>query len=262
MTAPLWTPAPERIARANMTRFMSFVRQHHDHNIENYNDLYAWSIGEPAGFWSAVWKFCEIRATRRGDSVLEDGDRMPGARWFTGSRLNFAANLLRFRDERTALVFIGEDGRRTTRSYRELHTEVARLARGLRRAGVGAGDRVAAYLPNIPETVAAMLATASIGAIWSSCSPDFGVEGVVERFGQIAPKVLFTADGYRYNGKTYESLGRVQQVRALLPGIECVVVVPFVTGGSRVSGDSLGHALCGIHRSGGRTGTAFRTAAI
>jgi acetoacetyl-CoA synthetase len=167
---------------------------------------------------------------RGWDTVLEEGERMPGARWFSGSRLNFAANLLRFRDDHTALVFVGEDGQRVTRSYRELCNEVARLARGLRTAGVGTGDRVAGFLPNIPETVAAMLATASIGAIWSSCSPDFGVEAVVDRFGQIAPKVLFTADGYRYNGKAHDSLGRMRDVRARLTGLDRVVVVPFLAG--------------------------------
>ncbi|MEA2094684.1 MAG: acetoacetate--CoA ligase [Pseudomonadota bacterium] len=230
MNELLWKPTPKQIERANMTRFQSYVRQAYDIPVKDYADLYRWSIREPAHFWAAVWRFCEVRAMRGWDTVLEEGERMPGARWFSGSRLNFAANLLRFRDDHTALVFVGEDGHRVTRSYRELCNEVARLTRGLRTAGVGTGDRVAGFLPNIPETVAAMLATASIGAIWSSCSPDFGVEAVVDRFGQIAPKVLFTTDGYRYNGKVYDTLGRMRDVRARLPGLDRVVVVPFLAG--------------------------------
>jgi acetoacetyl-CoA synthetase len=153
---------------------------------------------------------------------------MPGARWFPGARLNFAENLLRYRDERTAIIFKGE-GREIERlSYRELFDRVARLAGALQEAGVAAGNRVAGYMPNLPETVIAMLAAVSIGAVWSSCSPDFGIQGVLDRFSQIAPKVLFCADGYRYNGRSFDSLERVREVAATIPSIEHVIVVPYL----------------------------------
>ncbi len=229
MNEALWKPAPEGIARANMTRFLHQVQETERLRGEDYAALYDWSTREPESFWPAVWKFCDIRASRRWDRVLEHADRMPGARWFRGSRLNFAENLLRHRDDRTALVFLGEDGRRTTRSYRQLYSEVARLARGLGEAGVGPGDRVAAILPNIPEAVTGMLAAASLGAVWSSCSPDFGVQGVLDRFGQIAPKVLFAADAYRYNGRVHRSLSGIRQVLDRLTGLQRLVLVPFVS---------------------------------
>ncbi|MEN8107838.1 MAG: acetoacetate--CoA ligase [Pseudomonadota bacterium] len=228
MNTVMWRPSAMQIDLANITRFLRYVREVYDRNIENYDELYRWSIRESENFWPAVWDFCDLRAARRWQQVLEQGDRMPGARWFTDSRLNFAENLLRYRDAHSALVFVGEDGRRVTRSYQDLYNEVARLVRAFRQAGIGKGDRVAAYLPNIPEAVVGMLATASVGAVWSCCSPDFGEQGVLDRFGQIAPKILFTADGYSYNGKAHDSLGVIQAVLDRLTGVERLVIVPFL----------------------------------
>ena len=235
MNAVMWRPTAAQVERANLTRFRHYVRDVYDKQIDNYEGLYRWSVREPASFWSSVWDFCDVRAARRWQQVLEHGNRMPGARWFAGSRLNFAENLLRYRDAHSALVFVGEDGRRVTRSYQELYREVARLARALRQAGIGKGDRVAAYLPNIPEAVIGMLATASVGAVWSTCAPDFGQQGVLDRFGQIAPKILFTADGYFYNGKAHDSLGVIQAVLERLTGVERLVIVPFLAAAVDVS---------------------------
>ncbi len=211
-TAPLWSPSPQRIARSRMAAFQVFAADRAAREFDTYDALWQWSVSEPAAFWQAVWDFCGVMAETPATTVLTDGERMPGARWFGDARLNFAENLLRYRDERVALVFRGETGHREQLTYAELHQTVARLAAALKAAGVGPGDRVAGFLPNLPETVIAMLAAASLGAIWSSCSPDFGVQGVLDRFGQIEPKVLFTADGYFYGGKTLDSLERVGAV--------------------------------------------------
>jgi acetoacetyl-CoA synthetase len=233
-TRPIWMPSPERVARANLTRFM----REHAPQPADYPALYAWSVAHPEEFWPAVWRFTGIVADSRPgapwDAVLVGGDRMAppdpirGPRWFPGARLNFAENLLRWRDDRPALVFWNELGRQRVLSFAELAVEVAALAGALRDAGVGPTDRVAGFLPNLPETVIAMLASASIGAIWSSCSPDFGANGVLDRFGQIAPKVLFCADGYRYGGKQIDCLARVREVRERIPAIERVVVVEYL----------------------------------
>jgi acetoacetyl-CoA synthetase len=227
MSQPLWRPSAGRIASANLTAFMRHVREHYGAKLADYAEIYAWSIADPERFWHAVWAFCDVIAATRGDVVLADGDAMPGARWFPQARLNFAENLLRRRDNATAIVFWGEDRIKSRITYAELHAEVSRLAQALRAAGVSRGDRVAGYMPNIPGTVIAMLATTSIGAVWSSCSPDFGVQGVLDRFGQIAPRVLFSADGYFYNGKTIDVLPRLREIAAQLPSLEKIVVVPY-----------------------------------
>ena len=239
---PIWTPSPERIARANMTRFLAHVRQVQPAGAEQVWDvasLYEWSVACPDAFWPEVWRFCGVVAEERPgrapwDEVVVGLERMAppapalGPRWFTGARLNFAENLLRQEGGGDALIFWNEGGRRRRLSRRQLRREVAAAAAGLAAFGVGPGDRVAGFLPNLPETVIAMLAAASLGAIWSSCSPDFGVNGVVDRFGQIRPKVLICADGYRYAGKTIDSLARMREVCVRLPGIEGVVVVPYL----------------------------------
>ncbi len=195
--------------------------------MSSFQDLYRWSVEYPGQFWLSVWRFCRIKADTEPEIVVENFDKMPGARWFPGVRLNFAENLLRFSDDREAIVFWNERGPQRRLSYRDLHAGVAAFAAGLRAAGVGTGDRVAGYMPNMPETVVAMLATASIGALWSSCSPDFGLTGARDRFGQIRPKILVTADGYFYNGKTHDSLERVSRLRGEVSSIERVVVVPY-----------------------------------
>ena len=223
----LWRPSSARIADANLTRFISCVNARRGARLRDYPELYAWSLSEPEAFWSELARFADVRAEWGAGPVIENPGRMPGAQFFPDTRLNFAENLLRFDDGRDALVFRNERGMRRSLSYRELQREVARVAAGLRAAGVVAGDRVAGFLPNLPETAIAMLATASCGATWSSCSPDFGVHGVLDRFGQIAPKVLFTADGYFYAGKQIDSLQPMSEVLAKLASVERVVVIPY-----------------------------------
>ena len=242
MTKPIWEPGDERIERSNINRFIRFVReQTGNEDIRRYAPLYDFSIRQPAKFWKLVWEFCGIRATGDFDTVLVDGDKMPGATWFPNVRLNFAQNLLRFKDDRIALIARNEWGHKREFTYAQLHDEVGKLAHALKSAGVGMGDRVAGFLPNIPETVIAMLATASLGATWSSCSPDFGIDGVVDRFGQIAPKVLFTADKYSYGGKKFDCLEKIRGVLAKIPDVEKVVVIPY--SGDSVKTDGIANAV-------------------
>jgi acetoacetyl-CoA synthetase len=224
----LWRPSAQRIANANLTRFMQCVSARTSTPLADYDALYAWSLKEPAQFWSELARFADVRADFGSGPAIEHPGQMPGARFFPGARLNFAENLLKFADDRIALIFRNEKGARRALTGHELRAEVARVAAGLAAAGVVAGDRVAGYLPNLPEAAIAMLATASLGATWSSCSPDFGVHGVLDRFGQIAPKVLFTADGYFYSGKSLDSLAPIASVLAQLPAIERVVVIPYL----------------------------------
>ena len=222
-----------------MTRFIAHAAGGASPRVHDYSTLYAWSISQPEEFWSAVWEFCGIISASDSDgrswsSVLIGGNRMAppdparGPRWFDGARLNFAENLLRHRDDRLAIIAWNELGAQRRLTFAELHTEVARLGAALRAQGIEAGDRVAGFMPNIPETTIAMLAVASIGAIWSSCSPDFGVQGVFDRFGQIEPRVLFCADGYRYAGKEIDSLPIVAGIARRIASIERIVVVPYV----------------------------------
>ncbi len=227
MSQPLWRPFAERIAKSNLKRFTDHVAEKYGADGSSYASLHRWSVENREAFWGAVWEFTGVVAPRKGDVVLEDGDRMPGARWFPQARLNFAENLLRRRDDETALIFYGENMVKRSLSFAQLYQTVSRLSQALRAAGVGPGDRVAAYLPNMPETIMAMLAATSIGATFSSCSPDFGVRGVVDRFGQIEPKILFCADGYYYNGKRFEPLSRIPEITAQIPSIERVVVATF-----------------------------------
>ena len=238
----MWTPSAEQVASANVTRFIREVVRPLGGAAIHVHDsvsLHAWSIAEPEQFWPAVWRFTGVIADERvgsepWDRVLTGGGRMAppdpvdGPNWFPGARLNFAENLLRFQDERDALVLWTEQGAGRRLTYAELAREVASFAAFLRASGVVAGDRVAAFVPNVPEAVVAMLASASIGAIWSSCSPDFGVAGVVDRFGQIAPRVLIAADGYRYGGRTIESVERVREFSRSLPSVERIVLVPHL----------------------------------
>ncbi len=236
MTAPLWQPSKERINATNILRYIRFIESEYGVTFENYQQLHRWSVEQCEDFWASIWAFTGVVASQPWQAVLTDGDKFPGARWFSGARLNFAENLLRRRDEKVALVSRLENGERREITYAELYNAVARLAEALRAAGVEQGDRVAAFMPNVPETVIAMLATASIGAIWSSCSPDFGINGVMDRFGQIQPKVLFACDGYYYNGKTIDCLPRVAEISSNIPTIRQVVVVPVVR---RTAGEEL-----------------------
>ena len=240
---PLWQPDPERIEEANLTRFARQAVRDWKLGFNNYPAFYRWTIDHPEQFWESLWKFAAIRASVKGSRVLVNGDRMPGAQWYPDARMNFAENLLRRRDASTAIVFWGEDRVKRAVTHRELYEQVSRMARALRELGVKPGDRVAAYLPNMPEAVAAMLAAASVGATFSTCSPDFGVQGVLDRFGQIAPSVLFAADGYYYNGKEIDSLEKVREVAARLSSLKRVVIVPYLGGRSDVSAIANGQRL-------------------
>jgi acetoacetyl-CoA synthetase len=224
---PIWKPPDERMSNANMTRFIAFVNEQEGKRFTTYEELYRWSIENIPAFWTAVWDFCEVKASKRFETVVDDLDKMPGARWFTGAELNFAENLLRYRDDRTALISKGEAQATRRMSYNELYTAVARLAHALRDAGVRRGDRVVGFMPNIIETVVAMLATTSIGAVWSSCSPDFGTRGVLDRFRQIEPRVMFTVDGYYFRGKQFDCLERATSILSELPSVERMIVVPY-----------------------------------
>ena len=218
---PLWQPNPNTVGDTRMAMFMQAMGH------GRYADLWQWSIDQPEVFWSKLWDFCGAVGDK-GQTVLRDGDRMPGARWFPEARLNYAENLLKNRDEGEALVFWGEDKVKRRLSRAALYAEVARFQRFLVDAGVGEGDRVAGYLPNLPETLIAMLAATSLGAIWSSASPDFGVQGVLDRFGQIEPKVLVCVDGYWYNGKPVDCLEKNAEVVARMPSLLRTVVVPYL----------------------------------
>jgi acetoacetyl-CoA synthetase len=239
----LWTPDAERVKRANLTAFIEHIQRQKpagSEEVVDFDSLYSWSVERPDAFWPMIWHFCGVVADERPgqapwDEVVIGLDRMAppdpklGPRWFPGVRLNFAENLLRYADDHPAIVFWNERGRQRELSYAELGRQVARVAGALERHGIRPGDRVAGFLPNLPETIVAMLATTSLGAIWSSCSPDFGATGVLDRFGQIRPRVLFCADGYRYAGKVIDSLERIREVRERIADIARVVVVPYVS---------------------------------
>ncbi|MGB7292814.1 MAG: acetoacetate--CoA ligase [Thermodesulfobacteriota bacterium] len=227
MKEPLWSPSEERIKNANMTNFIDFVNRKYGKQLNSYNELYHWSIDKIPDFWESIWEFCEVKASSGYEYVVDDLSKMLGAKWFVGARLNFAENLLRYRDDHIALIFRGEDKKEEKMTYAELHKGVARLAKSLRDVGVNKGDVIAGFMPNMVETVIAMLAAASVGATWSSCSPDFGIKGVLDRFGQVEPKILFTSDGYFFKGKKFDSLDRIAGILDRLPSIEKVIVVPY-----------------------------------
>ncbi len=230
MIEPLWRPSPARVAQANLTEFAAHITRGHGVVLPDYGALYAWSIADRESFWRELWDYAAVIG-ERGARTLQDGERMPGARWFPDARLNYAENLLcrRARDDAgDALVFWGEDRVKRRMSHAELYANVARAVRALRAAGVAKGDRVAGYLPNMPEAIIATLATSALGAIWSSASPDFGVQGVLDRFGQIEPKVLFTVDGYWYNGKPQPIMDKVARIAERLTSLRQVVVTPYL----------------------------------
>ncbi|MEE4175289.1 MAG: acetoacetate--CoA ligase [Xanthomonadales bacterium] len=230
MSAPLWQPSDAQVAASNLACFVRSLPAEAPKAVgsqEAYEALWRWTVDHPTDFWRQLWDYCGVVGDP-GDTVLLDGERMPGARFFPGARLNFAENLLRYRDDRPAIVFRNESGLARELTYAELNGEVARTARALRELGIEPGDRVAGFMPNVPETAIAMLAATSIGAIWSSCSPDFGASGVLDRLGQVAPRVLFTVDSYCYNNKVHDCLGRVRDILDGIPSIERVVVCPYL----------------------------------
>ena len=236
---PLWRPSAAQVASANMTAFREQVNATHGIDLADFFALHAWSVEAPEAFWRALWDYGGVIG-EPGRTVLEDGHRMPGARWFPHARLNYAENLLRRRDSDDAIVFWGEDHVKQRFSHAALYREVAHLAAALKEMGVQPGDRVAAYMPNMPQTVIAMLATASMGAIFTSASPDFGTQGVLDRFGQTEPKVLITVDGYYYAGKHVDIRDKVAEVAAGLPSLKRVVVAPYLTAHPDVS--AIAHA--------------------
>jgi acetoacetyl-CoA synthetase len=230
---PMWTPSPERVERSNMTRYLRWLREQRGLHLGSYDELWRWSVDDLDAFWASIWDFFEVGGPAPSPAVAER--RMPGASWFPGAALNHAELSLRRQDDHPALLFGNETGELGTVSYAALGRRVAAMTVGLRRLGVGKGDRVAAYLPNVPETVVAMLATASIGAIWSSCAPEFGVSSVVDRFAQIEPKVLVAVDGYRYNGSWRDRRDALAEIRRRLPTLQATVLVGG-TGGVEADG--------------------------
>ncbi|XKE43762.1 acetoacetate--CoA ligase [Halomonas organivorans] len=228
MARPLWQPTPTAVEAAGMTRLMRRIQREHGVSLTDYTGLHAWSVDHPRAFWSLLWDAFDIVAETRGERILAHPDAMPGARWFPDARLNFAANLLRRRDDHPALIVLDERGRRRELGYDALYREVAALAAGLREAGVVPGDRVAGFVPNSEHAVIAMLAATSLGAVWSTCSPDFGFQGVLDRFGQIAPRILIAADGYTWNGKPVETRERLARIAEAIDELERVVVFPFL----------------------------------
>ena len=245
MSEPLWRPDPERARASALARFAAEAGRSAGRPLDDYADLHHWSITSPGTFWQAVWDFTGMIASHPPATPVEDLERFPGARWFPGARLNFAENLLRFRDRRIALVSVLETGERRQLSYAELFEQTAAVAKRLRQLGVGPGDRVAGWLPNVPEAVIAMLASASLGAVWSSCSPDFGVAGALDRFGQIEPKVLFACDGYCYNGRRLDTTAKVHEVAARVPSIRQVIWASVI--GAQPSGAETFQQICEHH---------------
>ncbi|MBT7086899.1 MAG: acetoacetate--CoA ligase [Desulfobacterales bacterium] len=223
----LWTPSDEQVKSSNMYEFMGIINDKYNQNFTEFSQLYDWSVENISDFWATMWDYGKIIASESYDEVIDDPYKMPGAKWFSGSKLNFAENLLRYRDDKVAIIFKGEARDSIKVTYAELYDRVARVAKSLRESGIKSGDRVVGFMPNMPETVIAMLAATSIGAVWSSCSPDFGIKGVLDRFGQTKPRILFTANGYFFKGNGLDSLDRISSILKELPSIEKVVVVPY-----------------------------------
>ena len=221
---PLWNPSKERIKNSNMSAFIRYVSRQTGAKIKSYDELYNWSVNETEEFWKSIWDVSGIIHSGRFKKVLSS-NIMPGAKWFERAKLNFAENLLRYRDNKTAIISSREDEPNVKLTYKQLYERVASCAEGLNRLGVKKGDRVAGFVPNYPESIIAMLATTSLGALWSSCSPDFGLKGVLDRFGQIQPKVLFAVEEYQYNGKIIDCKDKIRQITDNIPDIQNVVLI-------------------------------------
>ena len=229
MNTVLWRPGVDELHNANISAFRDQINSTFQLRLSTYPELYEWSVRNIPEFWEQVWHFTDIIHSQSYNSIVDDPSRMPGATWFKGARLNFAENLLRSRDNRPAIHFQGEGQTLRTLTHQELFYEVEKLAHALRNSGIQKGDRVAGFMPNMPETVIAMLATASIGAVWSSSSPDFGIKGVLDRFSQIEPRIIFASNGYYYNGKEFDSLGKLWDILTELPSVEQVIVTPYLS---------------------------------
>jgi acetoacetyl-CoA synthetase len=225
-TQPLWIPSKDRIRNSNFSKYYDFLRREYKLSFKDYNELHKWSITEIENFWKSIWKFSGIIHSKSYDTIL-DKRLMPGAKWFEGAELNFAENLLRYRDNHTAIISSREEKPDIRLTYRELYELVSACSSGLRELGVKKGDRIAGFVTNIHETIIAMLATTSLGAIWTSCSPDFGIQGVIDRFGQVKPKILFAIEEYQYNGKLINTREKIEEIIRLIPEIERVIWIPF-----------------------------------
>jgi acetoacetyl-CoA synthetase len=223
----LWTPNDDYKNHSKMAEFLSLIFQKYNLPDKEYYTIHEWSIRHIPEFWSEIWDYCGIKFSKNFDQVVDDPGKMPGAKWFTGARLNFAENLLRRRDDHKALIFWGEDTVRSEMTYSELYDQVTKVAEGFRRLGLKKGDRIAAFMPNMPETIIAMLAAASLGAIWSSTSPDFGIKGVLDRFSQIEPKIILATDGYFYKGEIFNSQEKLKGILHDLPSVEYVIMVSY-----------------------------------
>ena len=229
MTQPVWRPTQDRIQNANLTQFIKQVSQKTGKKFSSYHELYHWSIQNLEEFWQSIWEFSEIVHSKKYENILE-AEGMWRAKWFQGAELNFAQNLLRYRDDRVAIISWTEYREPVRYTFQELYLLVAKFAESLKQNGVKQGDRVVGYISNIPEAIIAMLAATSIGAVWSSCSPDFGIQGVLDRFGQIQPKILITANGYSYNGKKFNLVHRVEQIAEKIPSLDKIVIIQKIVG--------------------------------
>ncbi|MGI9387793.1 MAG: acetoacetate--CoA ligase, partial [Methyloligellaceae bacterium] len=228
MVSPLWQPSQEQIEGSNIAQFMKFLRDNNGETIIDFEALYTYSLQSPEAFWFAIWKFCGVKGDPGEPPYLSHPDKMPGATFFPNATLNFAENLLVKEEEETAIHFRGEDKVRRKLSWNALNGQVSQLQQFFVARGITSGDRVAAMMPNMPETISALLATASLGAVWSSCSPDFGIKGVLDRFGQIEPKILIACDGYYYNGKTIRIDDKLAEIVHALPSLKAVIVIPYL----------------------------------
>ena len=236
MSQPLWTPSPERIEQTNVTSLINKINADWDVSITNSVHLHQFSVTEMEKFWRSLIEYAELNGETWTGPELVDRNKLPGAKWFPEARFNYAENILKRRDDADAFVFWGENKVKRRMSFKTLYDQVSSISQALKGMGVGPGDKVAGYLPNLPETIIATLAAASLGAAWSSCSPDFGAQGVLDRFSQIKPKVVFCANGYHYNGKTHDSLGKVEEIVIQLPSVEHVVVIEYLDGAPDLSG--------------------------
>tara|TARA_B110000014_G_scaffold129481_1_gene89279 strand:+ start:10377 stop:12326 length:1950 start_codon:yes stop_codon:yes gene_type:complete len=228
MNTILWKPSKDQINSSQLEAFRLQVNSRFNLKIENYSELHSWSISNINDFWKAIWEFMAIKCSSNYNQVVDDENKMPGAKWFDGLLFNFAENLLRIKSDKAAIIFQSENADRKIISYNELYDEVEKVASTLRKMGIKNGDRIVGIMPNLPETVIAMLATTSIGAIWSSCSPDFGTQGILDRFTQINPKIIFASDGYFYKSKSFDSLNKLKNLLNQLPSVRKVIITPFV----------------------------------
>lgn len=228
MTTPLWQPSKKNVEQTQLYQFMQKINQSHSLSLSSYSALHQWSVTHSEHFWVDLWDYCQVIGSKGEEPYLIDNDKMPGAQWFPSAKINFAENLLRFRDDRTALIFRNESNTRIEISYEELYARVTQFASGLKALNVKKGDVVAGLLPNLPDAVIAMLAATSLGAIWTSCSPDFGIQGVIDRFGQVKPKVLFTVSNYLYNGKVIDCRSKIEEISLQLENTEQIVFVPYL----------------------------------